>query len=115
MVSYNKEQAVGDDQCNVLTIAMHQFDFDVNEAMSWASERHFSLQNEFLALMKVVPRFSPEVNKELDEYITGVANWARATACWNFECKRYFGEMGLKVMQTREVPMLAKVGAGILH
>jgi len=87
---------------------MRQFGLGVNEAMSWACERHYAIQDEFCALMENVPFWNHKVNEELNEYVLSLAHWPRASVCWIFECRRYYGDLGQKVMETRKVPMLPK-------
>ncbi|KAF9806349.1 hypothetical protein IEO21_08705 [Rhodonia placenta] len=109
IASYNKEQATGDDRHNILTIVMHQFNIDLEAAMTWVASYHKDVENKFLDGMKELPSFGPVVDKELEEYILALAIWPRTNDCWNFESGRYFGSKGLQVQKTRYVPLLPKV------
>ncbi|PCH36903.1 terpenoid synthase [Wolfiporia cocos MD-104 SS10] len=109
IASYNKEQATGDDRHNILTIAMHQFGFGLQEAMEWATKLHTEIKTKFLDGLKRVPSFGPTVDKSLEEYIQGLALWPRCNVCWNFESGRYFGSKGLEIQKSRHVPLLPKV------
>jgi len=109
IVSYNKEQAIGDDRHNILTIAMHQFDTDLDGALAWVCQYHEEVKARFLEGLKRVPSFGPKVDRQLEEYILHLANWPRANDCWNFESGRYFGSKGLEIQKTRCVPLLPKV------
>ena len=103
------EQAVGDLNRNLVAHCMRLFDLDVAAAMNWACQYHYEKQAEFLALRKQLPSFGPEVDKALQEYVDLLGNWTRANYCWDFECKRYFGDMGLKVQEDGWVALLPKV------
>jgi len=109
MASYNKEQAVDDLGRNLIALSMCLFNLNVAEAMDWVCKYHYEKQAEFLALRKQVPSFGVEVNEALEEYVDLLGNVVRANHCWNFECKRYFGDMGLKVLEDGWVPLFPKV------
>ena len=109
IVSYNKEQAYGDDRSNILTIAMHQFGIDLHGAFDWVAKRHEELETEFLNLMRSVPSWGPEADAEIFQYIEHIGNWPRGNDCWSFECERYFGDKGKEIQATRRVLLLPKV------
>jgi hypothetical protein len=50
-MSYNKEQAEGDDRYNIITIVMHERGLDVDGAIEWAREYHEGVQQKFLGLL----------------------------------------------------------------
>ena len=109
MASYNKEQAADDLGRNLVALCMRLFNLDLAEAMNWACQYHYEKQAEFLVLSKQVPSFGPGVDEALREYIDRLGNFVRAASCWHFECKRYFGDMGLKVQEDGWVELLPKV------
>ncbi|KAJ7645684.1 isoprenoid synthase domain-containing protein [Mycena polygramma] len=109
IASYNKEQAVGDDRHNILTIVMHQFNIDLGAAMAWVCDYHEEVEARFLDGLKRVPGFGPGVDEQLHEYIEHLANWPRCNDCWNFESGRYFGNKGVEIQRTRHVVLMAKV------
>ncbi|KAK6980733.1 terpene cyclase [Favolaschia claudopus] len=110
MFSYNKEQATGDDCHNILTIAMREFNIDLDGAMAWLYEHHAKVQAEFLAGLQEVPSFGLEIDEHVRDYIWSMGIWPRSNDSWSFECGRYFGSKGLEIQRTRYVPLLPKVG-----
>jgi len=108
ITSYNREQAIGNDGHNLMTVTMHQFNCDINDAMARAAKYQAELQTDFLNQRKMLPSWGPDIDKQINEYIPGVANWCRAYDCWCFESHRYFGDKGLEIQQTRCVPLLPK-------
>ncbi|KAI0695236.1 isoprenoid synthase domain-containing protein [Cytidiella melzeri] len=108
IASYNKEQAVGDDRHNILTIVMHQFDLPLPEAMKWVVKYHEETEAKFLDGLKRVPSWGKEVDDQVAVYIEHLANWPRCNDCWNFESGRYFGSKGLEIQKSRHVPLLPK-------
>ncbi|KZT01823.1 terpenoid synthase [Laetiporus sulphureus 93-53] len=109
IVSYNKEQSVGDDRHNILTIVMRQFNVDLYGAMAWAVQYHEKVEAAFIDGLKRIPSWGEQIDEQVDEYVLGLANWLRANDCWSFESGRYFGNKGLEVQKTRYVPVLPKV------
>ena len=109
MTSFNKEQATNDDRHNILTVAMNQLDTDYDGAMLWLVGYHTSIEQRFHTALRSLPSFGPEIDEPLKTYTLGLANWPRASECWNFESGRYFGTKGLEYQRTRLVPLLPKV------
>jgi hypothetical protein len=109
MLSYNKEQAVGDDLNNILTIAMQELNLDLQAAIAWACARHAELRAMFLEQLNHMPVFSADIDMYAREYVLGIATWARGYHCWQFEGGRYLGDKGLEVQRSRQVRMLPKV------
>ncbi|KAI1791051.1 isoprenoid synthase domain-containing protein [Ganoderma leucocontextum] len=108
IVSYNKEQATGDDTCNILTIVMRHLRVDFDSAMEWAIGYHKDVESRFLDSLLRVPSFGPAIDAAIQEYVAHLANWPRANICWSFECGRYFGTKGSEVQKTRMVPVFPK-------
>lgn len=111
MVSYNIEQAIGQVHRNIITVLMHQFDLDLNEAMDRAYEYHRETQRKFISLLNEVPSFGVEVDKAVSDYIFHLGNFAQGHACWGFDSGRYLGELGLDVQRDGWVELFPKVTA----
>ncbi|KAJ7627810.1 isoprenoid synthase domain-containing protein [Mycena polygramma] len=109
MVSYNKEQATGNSCHNILTVAMREFNIDLQAALGWLYEHHAQVQVRFFGALERVPSFGPQVDPQLEQYISRMAIWPRCNDSWNFESGRYFGAKGLEIQKSRWVPLLPKV------
>ncbi|KAI0331578.1 terpenoid synthase [Cubamyces sp. BRFM 1775] len=114
IVSYNVEQARGDDGYNLVTVVMAQFKLDAHGAMRWIGNYHDHILDLFLAHcdpnseFSDMPSWGPRVDEELKRYIDGLGNWVRGADCWGFEGERYFGQDGGEVMRTRWIALLPK-------
>ncbi|EJD53398.1 terpenoid synthase [Auricularia subglabra TFB-10046 SS5] len=116
MVSFNKEQASDDADCNIVTILMHQLQTDYIGAIEWIVKEHKKLQREFLELAASLPQrlrddgveVTPKVEEQLWLYVEHMAQWPRANKQWSFESGRYFGNKGLEIQETRLVRKLPK-------
>ena len=109
MLSYNKEQATGDDRHNIVTIVMREYGLNLPEAMDWVAKYHGKLQAKFIDDIAKLPSWGKEIDEQVAEYINcGLARWPRANYWWTFECGRYFGSKGLEYQKSRYVPLLPK-------
>ncbi|KAF7296929.1 Terpene cyclase [Mycena indigotica] len=110
LCSYNVEQARGDDGHNLVTIVMHQYGLDVQQAMSWIGDLHDQIVDEFLHTWHDLPRFdtSPDLEHDFRLYVDGLGNWVRANDSWSFESERYFGKKGREVQDTRKTVLLPR-------
>ncbi|KAL5482772.1 STS14 [Sanghuangporus weigelae] len=113
ITSYNKEQATGDDSYNILTVVMRELNLDLDRAMEWVAEYHAQVQARFLNGRKQLPSWGADLDRQVEEYLDGLANWARGNVCWHFESGRYFGTKSLEVQQTRRVALLPKAVASV--
>ncbi|KAJ6555586.1 terpenoid synthase [Mycena vulgaris] len=109
LCSYNVEQARGDDEHNLVTIVMHQYHMNAQQAMNWISDLHDDIVKEFLDAWDSLPTFGGPVDREIRTYVDGLGNWVRANDAWSFESERYFGKQGLEVMRSRTVNLLPKM------
>ncbi|KAG1839501.1 isoprenoid synthase domain-containing protein [Suillus tomentosus] len=108
MMSYNKEQAAGNEFHNLISIVMLELDFDRGSAMAWAAHYHAEVQKRFIDGHAKVPSWGPSVDVLVKEYLNGVANLARACHSWSYEGQRYFSTKGLEIQQTRLIPLLPR-------
>ncbi|KAJ7049042.1 terpenoid synthase [Mycena amicta] len=110
LCSYNVEQARGDDGHNLVTIVMHQYDLDVQQAMDWIGHLHDQIVDDFLQAFQELPTFGGPraLDRELRTYVDGLGNWVRANDAWSFESERYFGKKGIETQRTRKTVLLSK-------
>lgn len=127
MLSYNKEQARGDVDHNIVTILMYHHNKTLQEAMDctfqWfevpickcslctgVGERHLQVEKRFLELYRHhVPKYcSYQLDADVAKYVDGLGNWVRANDQWGFENERYFGKRGPEIQKNRWVTLLPK-------
>ncbi|KAK3994268.1 terpenoid synthase [Cladorrhinum sp. PSN332] len=112
LVSWNREQSRGEEGHNLVTVVVHELGLSVQEAFDWIGRYHDGLMQEFLSLYEDFPTFSEEgeqVNREIKEYLDDLGRWVRGNDCWSFESKRYFGNEGRKIQNSRAFELLPKV------
>ncbi|KAG1857995.1 isoprenoid synthase domain-containing protein [Suillus tomentosus] len=108
MISYNKEQAAGNEDHNMISIIMLEVGLDISGAMAWAAHYHAEVQKRFIDGLTKVPSWGPSVDILVKEYLDGIAMWPRANHSWSYEIHRYFATSGPKIQQTRIVPLLPR-------
>ncbi|KAG2151560.1 isoprenoid synthase domain-containing protein [Suillus bovinus] len=109
MISYNKEQATGDDNHNLITIVMAELGLDRSGAMVWAARYHAEVEKRFIDGLAKVPSWGPSTDVLVKQYLDGMATWARANHSWSYETQRYLGTRGPEILRTGLVPLLPKV------
>ncbi|KAL4256105.1 Isoprenoid synthase domain superfamily protein [Pleurotus pulmonarius] len=108
MYSYKVEWERGDDGHNLITVIMHQFRTDVQDAMHHVANLHARLLNQFLEQWNCVPVFGGPIDSEIRTYCNMLGNWVRANDSWSFESERYYGKRGLEIETTRLVQIYAR-------
>ncbi|KAG0703654.1 terpenoid synthase [Suillus ampliporus] len=108
MLSYNKEQATGNENHNLITTLMLELGLDRGSAMAWAADYHAQVQKRFMDGLAKVPSWGPSVDVLVKEYLDGIVMWPRGNHCWSYESQRYFGTRGPDIQQTRLVQLLPK-------
>jgi len=108
MASYNREQATGDENHNLITAIMLELGLDRSGAMAWAARYHTQVEKQFISGLAQVPSLGT-CTDILVKYLDGIATWARANHCWSYESQRYFGARGAEIQRSRIVPLLPKV------
>jgi Delta6-protoilludene synthase len=108
-VSYNIEQARGDDTHNILTVVMRELKIDLEASLTWVCEYHEQLERKFYECCDKIPRWGEPIDSEVARYCEGLGNWVRANDQWSFESGRYFGKRGLEIMKSRWVTLMPKV------
>ncbi|KAG2033028.1 terpenoid synthase [Suillus americanus] len=108
ILSYDVEQARGDDDHNIVTIVMHEIGTDVNGAMLWVADRHTKLEKRYFEAVAAIPKWGELIDSQVREYCDGLGNIVRANYEWSFENERYFGTNGMEVQQKRWILPMSK-------
>ncbi|KAI1325215.1 isoprenoid synthase domain-containing protein [Xylariaceae sp. FL0255] len=109
LLSYNKEQAVGDDEHNLITVIMNQYGLSVQEAFHKAGDLSNMKMDRFYHLYINMPRWIGPVDLDVQKLVDGMAQCVSGVMHWSYESQRYFGERGIMVKKTRMMRLLPKV------
>ncbi|KAF5346639.1 hypothetical protein D9758_013207 [Tetrapyrgos nigripes] len=106
--SYNKEQAVGDDIHNIVSVIMKEKDCTVQQAMDHVGRIYVGIRDDFMENYKNLPVYEEPLNSLVHEYCWGMGQWVTTNIKWSFKSERYFGKNGLSIMTHRRVALRAK-------
>ncbi|KAI1428000.1 isoprenoid synthase domain-containing protein [Xylaria sp. FL1777] len=109
LLSYNKEQAVGDDEHNIVTVIMKEFGLSVQDAFDEAGKLSNTKMDRFHHLYYNLPRWIGPVDLDVHKLVDNIAQCVSGVMHWSYESQRYFGKRGLMVKQTRVMQLLPKV------
>ncbi|KAL7791176.1 isoprenoid synthase domain-containing protein [Trichoderma afarasin] len=109
ILSYNKEQAIGDDEHNIVTILMSQYNLDVQQGIDMAGDLADEKMDRFYYLYPQVPRYVGPVDLEVQTLVDGMAQCVSGVFHWSYESQRYFGKRGMEIKRTRQLRLLPKV------
>lgn len=88
LVSCEKERQQGDVHNLVLVIA-HEYRISLAAAMDKVVALHDAEVRAFMALAWHLPTITPEIDADLERYITGMRFWMRANLDWSMAAARY--------------------------
>ena len=88
---------------------MYQLDLGPQAAADWIGAWADGVARDFLRCRAALPSWGPEIDRQVRQYVEGLAYWVRGNDDWSFESQRYFGTLGETVRRTREIHMLPRV------
>jgi hypothetical protein len=89
LFSYEKEQQHGDVH-NLVTVLQHEFDLDLQQALSATVRIHDTAVKLFLELEKCLPTFDPATDEQLMRYVSLLKCWVRSNLDWSLlDTQRY--------------------------
>lgn len=94
---YNKEQAIGDDEHNIVTVLMNQHQLSVQQAMDKTGELADQKMDRFYNLYPQVPRYVGPVDLNVQTLVDGMAQCVSGVMHWSYESQRYFGKRGMEI------------------
>ena len=103
MHSYGLEYSRGLDGHNVVTAIMNEHNIGLQEALYWLSGFATATIGKFLSDLSNLPSWGKQVDGAVKEYFNRVGRCVRGYDQWSYETKRYYGEAGLLVQQSRKI------------
>ena len=111
MHSYQREISCGLASHNIITPIMKDYNLDLQGALDWLGTYTDGVVSKFLSDLSNVPSFN---NEDLEErvwtYVDGLGQWVRGNDDWSYEAKRYHGDDGLVVKETRMISIKPRWG-----
>ncbi|THU75845.1 terpenoid synthase, partial [Dendrothele bispora CBS 962.96] len=105
LFSFNKEQAIGDTH-NMIVVIMNGQGYDLQTAVDTVGELCRQSIDRFVQDWKNLPSWGPEIDRQVQIYTQGLADWIVGSLYWSYESERYFGKQGSEVTKSRVVNLL---------
>ncbi|KAF8970721.1 terpenoid synthase [Flammula alnicola] len=101
MHSYVREISCGLAYHNIITVIMHEHSLDLQGALDWLGVYADGVVSRFFCDLQRIPSWGCDVDKRVQVYIDGLGQWVRGNDDWSCEGKRYHGNDGMKIKETR--------------
>jgi len=103
MHSYIREISCGLANHNIITPIMHEHGLDLQGALDWLGSYSDEVVAQFMADLEQVPSWGEDIDSRVREYTEGLGQWVRGNDDWSCEAKRYHGDDGMRIQETRLV------------
>lgn len=80
---------------------MKEHNLDLQAALDWLGAHCNRTISRFLANVKRVPSWGAEIDEKVKIYIEGMGQWVRGNDDWSHQSKRYYGDDGPIIKETR--------------
>jgi hypothetical protein len=92
----------------MIVVVMKQEGLSLQAAVDFVGELCQQSIDRFVAERASLPSWDPEIDRQVDIYVDGLADWIVGSLHWSFESERYFGKTGLEIKNTRTVNLLPR-------
>lgn len=75
--------------------------FDLQEALDWLKVYNDEIVSKFLSDLQVIPSWGTDIDSRVKVYIDGLGQWVRGNNDWSYEGKRYHGDDGMNIKESR--------------
>jgi len=90
----------------MIPVVMNQEGIDLQSAVDFVGNMCKQSIDRFIEERSRLPSWGPEIDRQVDIYVAGLADWIVGSLHWSFESERYFGKNGRQVKATRVVELL---------
>lgn len=87
----------------MIVVVMNERNMDLQSAVDFVGQMCKKSIDRFIETRKQVPSWDPDTDRQVQIYISGLADWIVASLHWSFDSERYFGKGGKEVKNTRVV------------
>lgn len=92
----------------MIVVVMKQEGLDLQSAVDFVGELCQQSIDRFVEERANLPSWGSEIDRQVDIYVDGLADWIVGSLHWSFESERYFGKTGLEVKKTKVVNLLPR-------
>lgn len=92
----------------MIVVMMRQEGLDLQSAINFVGDLCKQSIDRFVDQKNNLPSWGPEIDRQVEKYVGGMADWIVGSLHWSFDSERYFGKIGLEVKTTRTVELLPR-------
>ena len=92
----------------MIPVVMNEFGYDLQTAVDFVGKLCKQSIDRFISDRAQLPSWGPEIDRQVDIYVDGLADWIVGSLHWSFESERYFGKTGREVKNTRVINLLPR-------
>lgn len=92
----------------MIPVVMNQEGVDLQTAVDFVGNMCKQSIDRFNEERNRLPSWGEKIDRDVDIYVDGLANWIVGSLHWSFESERYFGKNGRQVKQSRTVELLPR-------
>jgi hypothetical protein len=92
----------------MIPVIMNEQGCDLQSAVDMVGELCRQSIDRFNEDWNNLPSWGPEIDRQVQIYVQGLADWIVGSLVWSYESERYFGKQGLDVKKNRVVTLLPK-------
>ncbi|KAH8102071.1 terpenoid synthase [Cristinia sonorae] len=104
LISFNKEQSDNDYQ-NLVVCVMLENNTDLQGAVDIVTNMLAQRVADYANLKKKLPSFGPDIDAELDKYLTALEYYTQGTVVWYYDSPRYFRGIDLSYKHNLLIPV----------
>lgn len=90
----------------MIPVVMNQYGYGLQEAVDFVGDLCKQSIDRFIQDRASLPSWGPKVDRDVQIYVQGLADWIVGSLHWSFETERYFGKGGRNVKTGRVVDLL---------
>ena len=92
----------------MIVVVMQQEGLDLQSAVNFVGDLCQQSIDRFVAERANLPSWGPEIDRQVNIYVDGLADWIVGSLHWSFDSERYFGKTGREVKKSRTVTLLPR-------
>ena len=100
---------------NILTVLMHHFHLNLQDAADHVAEYFKTLVETYLEAKRALPSWGALIDQDVAHSAMAMECWVVGNLNWSFESKRYFGNAGVEVRKSRVVQLYPRAVQDFCH
>lgn len=92
----------------MIPVIMNHHSLDLQSAVDFVGQLCKQSIDRFNNDRANLPSWGPEIDRQVQIYVDGLADWIVGSLHWSFESERYFGKAGREVKKSKVVNLLPK-------